>query len=189
MLPLKRIRYHTMNSWNNSMAPAYNLKVHKVISPKYLDRVFELMDKEGFYDEINDMIHTFSFVHDYEWQAGFNGRSGGYLVLYRGDRRTARYTKKDFENANKMCYISDAHGWKTYDEAKALNLVDRDITVSIHTFPGRSIHDNEVPVEVLKSFRRLAVDIVKHVEWMAENCEVEEYEVITTKERISYAEN
>ena len=30
MKPLKRIRYDTMNSWNLSQAPAYNLKVYNV---------------------------------------------------------------------------------------------------------------------------------------------------------------
>lgn len=84
MKSLKRIRYYTMNSWNNSTAPAYNLKVYKVINNDLQDRVYELMDIEGFYGNINMLIDDFGYENEYQWQAGFNGRSSGYLVLYKG---------------------------------------------------------------------------------------------------------
>ena len=81
------IKYHTLNSWNNSTAPAFNLKVYNVIPNELQNTVFELMDAENFYDDINDLIHDFDINHDFNWQAGFNGRSGGYLVLYKGGKR------------------------------------------------------------------------------------------------------
>ena len=76
MKNLKRIRYYTMNSWNLTMAPAYNLKVHTVIDSDLQNKVYELMDTEYFYDDINMMIEDFAIEFDYKWQAGFNGRSG-----------------------------------------------------------------------------------------------------------------
>jgi hypothetical protein len=191
MKNLKRMRYDTMNSWNRSQAPAYNLKVHKVIDSKLQDKVFELMDCEGFYDEINDLIADFDRENDYSWQAGFNGRSGGYLVLYRGGKRTAHYTKENFKSDNGYngrVYISDRYGWKNYEEAKKLNLVDREIITSIYTQPGLNIEDNEVPGNVLMAFRKLAIDIVKYVEYMAKNANVdnEEYTVTKTRKVINY---
>ncbi len=182
MKPLKRIRYDTMNSWNLSQAPAYNLKVYNVVDNSLQSKVFELMDTDEFWDPINMLIHNFDIEHDYNWQAGFNGRSGGYLVLYRGGKRTAYYTKKDFNN-NGMAYMGDGIGWKTYEEAKELNLVDREIITSVYTQPGKNIEDNEVPGEVLRSFRQLALDIVKTAENLAKNATVEEEEYIVIKKR------
>ena len=85
---MKRIMYYTMNSWNLSKAPAYNLKVYNVIPKKYQDKVYDLMEIDGFYDGINALIGDFDSEWDYKWQAGFNGRSGGYLVLYRGLKKS-----------------------------------------------------------------------------------------------------
>lgn len=87
MKPLQRIRYYTMNSWNRSESLAYNLKIYNVIDQELQDNAYELLNCEDFYDEINYMIHDFDYDHNYEWQAGFNGRSGGYLVLYKGGKR------------------------------------------------------------------------------------------------------
>jgi len=175
-----------MNSWNLSKAPAYNLKVYNIINNDLQDKVFKLMDTEEFWNTINDFIHDFNIEHDYTWQAGFNGRSGGYLVLYRGGKRTAYYTKEDFNNGT--VYIKDGIGWMDYEEAKKLNLVDRELTTSIFTQPGKEIENNEVPVEVLKYFRKLAISIVKEAEHMAKNATVEkeEYQVTKTRKVVNF---
>jgi hypothetical protein len=133
-MKLKRTRYYTMNSWNLSTSLAYNLKVYNVIPDKYLDRVYELMEIEGFYDDINFLIGNFDESFNYEWQAGFNGRSGGYLVLYRGGKN------KDG---------------------------------SVYSRPGLNIEDAEVPAEVKKAFRQLAVNIVKTTIDMAKSATIE----------------
>lgn len=90
MKPLKRTRYWTMNSWNRSSSLAYNLKIYNVIDNELQDKVYELMELDEFYDGINELIREFDWFHNYEWQAGFNGRSGGYLVLYKGGIRDGR---------------------------------------------------------------------------------------------------
>lgn len=84
---MKRIKYWTQNSWNRSQSLAYNMKVYNVIPKEFRDRVYELMQYEGFYAPGNMLINEFDKKNNYEWQAGFNGRSGGYLVLYRGGKR------------------------------------------------------------------------------------------------------
>lgn len=75
-----------MNSWNLSKSLAYNLKIYNVIPEKYQDRVYKLMNIDGFYDDINFLMSEFDRKFGYKWQAGFNGKSGGYLVLYRGGK-------------------------------------------------------------------------------------------------------
>ena len=144
MKPLKRIRYFTMNSWNGSESLAYNLKIYNVIDNKLQDKVFELMEADNFYDEINELIWCFDVSNNYEWQAGFNGRSGGYLVLYKGGIRP---------DGTKYCR------------------------------PGLEILEEDVPAHVKRAFRKLAVDIVKHVEYLAKNCEVIDEEYTVTKTR------
>ncbi len=139
---MKRIRYYTMNSWNLSTAPAYNMKVRNVIPSKYQDKVYELMGAEGFYDGINMLCNEFDDEHNHEWQAAFNGRSGGYLVLYRGGKH---------ENGQPFSY------------------------------PGKGIEDSEVPAQVLKDFRRLALEIVQEAIYMAKNAKV-----ITAERSVPY---
>lgn len=143
MQNLKRTRYYTMNSWNLSESLAYNLKVYNVIDRELQNACYELMDTDYFYEDyINPLIADFDYDNNYEWQAGFNGRSGGYLVLYRGGKN------------------SDGR---------------------VYTKPGMNIEDNEVPSEVKKAFRKLAIDIVKTAEYMAKNYRVEEEEILVPK--------
>lgn len=79
--------YATMNSWNNQDSLAYNLKVYNVIRKDLRNKAYEIMADDSLsgeiYDTINSMIDDFQRACDYEYTAGFNGRSGGYLVLYK----------------------------------------------------------------------------------------------------------
>lgn len=127
MKPLKSTRYYTMNSWNKSTAPAYNLKVYNVIDDELQDKVLQLLDSDELWKEIDQFMTDFACSYDYQWQAGINGRSGGYLVLYKGGI-----------HSNK-----------------------------IYCSPGKTIADDEVPVNVLKAFRQLAINIVKATENLA----------------------
>ena len=134
MQQLKRIRYYTMDSWNLSKSLAYNLKIYNVIDPELQNKVYDIMSVDGVYEEhINPLIYDFEHKYNFEWQAGFNGRSGGYLVLYRGG----------IENGRIFC--------------KA----------------GCNIDDDEVPAEVKRDFRRLAISIVKTAEALAKYYTIE----------------
>ena len=137
MKSLRRIRYWTMSPWNRSSAPAYNLKIYNVVNDNLQDKVYELMETDEFWDEINYLVAEFDRSNSFRWQAGFNGRSGGYLVLYKGGKR---------------------------------------VDGTVFSYPGRNIDEKEVPSEVLRKFRKLAIDIVKLTEEMARKCEVSEVE-------------
>ena len=77
--------YDTMNSWNGLRSIANNVKVYNLGLEgdgwKALD-----IARQDDYDEINWMIRDWEREHKYE--VGFNGRSGGYLVLYNWDPET-----------------------------------------------------------------------------------------------------
>ena len=122
---LKRIRYWAMNSWNENSSLAYNMKVYNLTEDsKIKEKLYELLDEEkGFdlFNTINSLIENFNRLNNYEWQAGFNGRSGGYLVLYKGEKDGDR----------------------------------------IWTHPGFNIKEDEVPGEVKRKFRSLALSIQK----------------------------
>lgn len=92
--PLKRIMYPTMNSWNGEYAPAYNLKIHHTVAdPNLRSKLYDLISLDEFWIEINDLVHDFD-AENAPYSVGFNGRSGGYLVLYRG-KTCAGFEPKD----------------------------------------------------------------------------------------------
>ena len=99
MKNLKRTRYYTMNSWNLSTSLAYNLKIYNVIDEELQNACYDLLDVDYFYEDyINPLIRDFEEKYNYEWQAGFNGRSDGYLVLYIGGIENGRVYSKPGHN-------------------------------------------------------------------------------------------
>lgn len=121
---LKRIMYWTMNSWNRSESLAYNMKIYKLgFSGEIEDALYKFLDEDSILqNDITILIEAFGARFNYEWQAGFNGRSGGYLVLYQG-------------GAN--------------------------VDGSVYCRPGLGATPDEVPTEVKKAFRTLALAIRK----------------------------
>lgn len=83
--------YYTMNSWNRSKSIANNVKLHRLnlegdwtVVMKYL---FDESDSGLLQMYIEDEIRAFEEANPY-YEVGFNGRSGGYLVLYPKDKTT-----------------------------------------------------------------------------------------------------
>ena len=99
-------RYYTAKGWNLATSYANNMKVYNLGLPDDTEsRLFDLMECEGFYSSFNGLIQDFAADHDYRWQAGFNGRSGGYLVLYEGGQKPSGY-KSYCTNCGQMNYRS-----------------------------------------------------------------------------------
>jgi len=182
MKKLKLIRYNTMNSWNNATAPAYNLKVYNVIDEKLRNKVFELLEAENFYDEINWLIGDFDEENNYEWQAGFNGRSGGYLVLYKGGKKISEH-KSVCAECGQRNFTSIKETGKKCGKCGAEARYDREF-FNVYTMAGQSIEEGEAPAEVMKRFRQLAIDIVKTTEEMARSAEIEDVPTGQTVKRI-----
>lgn len=181
MKTLNRIRYFTNNSCNLSQAPAYNLKIYNIINNKLRNKVYEMMETDNFYEDINCLIEEFDINNDYIWQAGFNGRSGGYLVLYRGGRTLSEY-KSYCPLCGQKNFTSIKETGKKCGHCGKDSRIDKEF-YTVFSYPGKNIEDNEVPSEVLKAFRRLAIDIVKDVEYKAKHNKVKDEEYIITKHR------
>ena len=91
-------RYWTMNSWNRSTSYANCVKVHRLdLTPEQLENAWEMLDMPQVYDAIHRVLAEWAIKHDWRFQIGFNGRSGGYLVLYQGglDWKNARSAQCD----------------------------------------------------------------------------------------------
>lgn len=86
---LRHLRYDTMNSWNRSTSYACNLKLHRLgLDAATVEKLYDMLDTQEFFDSQQSLRQQFGIEHDYRWQVGMNGRSGGYLVLYQGEVRT-----------------------------------------------------------------------------------------------------
>ena len=77
--------YWTMNSWNRQQSIAHNVKVRNLKlegdSSTVLKYLFDEADCAGLQTRIDDEISAFEQDNPY-YRVSFNGRSGGYLVLY-----------------------------------------------------------------------------------------------------------
>lgn len=88
----EHFRYNTMNSWNRSTSYAHNVKIYALHLPEKIeDILWQLIDDEDFYEQIYWKIDEFDRKYNYRWQIGFNGRSGGYLVLYKGGTKESEH--------------------------------------------------------------------------------------------------
>lgn len=76
-------RYDTMSSWNGSTSYANNLKIWKVIPSHLQDKALVLLESEEHFLNINFLISDWCTEQDNEYTAGFNGKGGGYLVMYK----------------------------------------------------------------------------------------------------------
>jgi hypothetical protein len=89
----KHPRYNTMSSWNQSTSYANCIKLHKLQKPAEVGENiwWELFTMAQWAAVLSDLLEEFGRVHNWQWQAGINGRSGGYVVLYQGGIQPSGY--------------------------------------------------------------------------------------------------
>ena len=179
-------RYPTMNSWNNSTSYACNLKItHLGLNAKIVDKLFDLIQTDAFYEPLRDLIRGFGEAHNYDWQAGFNGRSGGYLVLYQGERKPSGYKS--------YCTSCGQKNYKTVAESgnicgRCHEPERRDFLrthMTVNKFPGRGtdpyddfeeweMYSLRQRVELVQELDALADAIAKEAVYMAEVYDVQD---------------
>jgi hypothetical protein len=85
-------RYYTMNSWNRVKSYARNVKIHNLdLTKEQRAQAYDIIYAEDAFVEINERMRAFSEQHGYSYQAAFNGRSGGYIVLMQGGQEPSGY--------------------------------------------------------------------------------------------------
>lgn len=195
----EHFRYSTMNSWNRSTSYANNVKVGNIGLTHEQDmKLYDIMETEGAYDSINDLIWQFGFDHDWKWQVGFNGRSGGYLVLYKGGWKEDEHKsfctacgQKNFrtvEETGCKCVRCGRETRRNYD--KPLK--------QVFTYPGQNVDMDEDfedwtieelrdRVDLVTEFDRLCDSVIEEAAYMADNFVVEEEEILvpTTVRRLA----
>jgi hypothetical protein len=179
-------RYPTMNSWNRSTSYACNLKVDRLgLEHELVMKLLDLIQLPEFFETINDLIHDFGAEHNWLWQAGFNGRSGGYLVLYQGELKPSGY-KSYCTACGQRNYRSITEGGNICGVCRQPKRVDYPKThMQITTFPGCGTDDCEdwdewelwqlkERVRLVQQFDQLADAIVDEALYLAKNYQVEE---------------
>ncbi|HEL2413253.1 TPA: hypothetical protein TZW92_001818 [Streptococcus suis] len=81
----EHLTYDTMNSWNRSTSYANNVKIYNLgLDEDIEDKLYKYVDEEVEIYELDYILREMkeSFAREWGYYPGFNGRSGGYIVLY-----------------------------------------------------------------------------------------------------------
>ena len=155
--------YDTMNSWNNVKSIANNVKVYNLGLKgdwSYLLKILETFN----YHTINRKIEQWEEKHS-DYRVGFNGRSGGYLVLYNNDN-----CKHIFDNY-------------TYDFILASdNYEDFKDLLKDYGYTMKDYHNYLVQMtRLVQDFDKLCDDLVVECQYLLDNYEVAEEEILVPK--------
>lgn len=184
----KHFRYPTMNSWNRSTSYACNLKIYQLqLNQEIENKLYEMIELQEFFDALKPLMNEFGAAHDYRWQVGMNGRSGGYLVLYQGEVKPSDYKS--------YCTCCGQRNYKLVTGTDNICGACRKPTrvnfqkppMQISVFPGRGTDDAEEfedwsmeqlrdRVRLVQEFDRLADAIVQEAVWIVNNYSIEEEE-------------
>ena len=194
-------RYSTMNSWNGSTSYAHNVKYYNLdLNEEQTDKFFDLLssdDDEFFSCYVEPLIE--GFREDTGFTAGFNGRSGGYLVMYSGVYEELGYKSRCTE-----CYQLN---YKTVEESgnvcgkcgKPTRVNLKKPLVTFKTYPGRSV-DADVDwseysleylrerVKLVQRFDELCDDIRNELVYYLDSHKLVEEEYTVTKTRKVFEE-
>ncbi len=185
-------RYWTMNSWNRSASYANCVKVHRLgLTNEQLETAWDMLDMPQVYDAIHAILEEWTAKHEWQWQAGFNGRSGGYLVLYQG--------RLDWQNAKTaQCDECGKKTWHKQDTPCTTNGCTGTLRVlaepcpQIVTYSGRgldetadftewSMTDLRDRVRLIQDFDRVCDEAVALFAHYCENYRAVEHEIMVPK--------
>lgn len=101
----EHFRYYTMSSWNRLQSIANNVKMYNLNLSGDIWKAYNALIADD-YVSVNSIICDWEDMHP-GYQVGFNGRSGGYLVLYETGT-DASIVPESIEDAD------DYEQWKQY---------------------------------------------------------------------------
>lgn len=135
-------KYYTMNSWNGLKSIANNVKLYNLnLEGDYCTALNFLFDESDVGDLqflIQETCNEFDLSHP-GYSVGFNGRSGGYLVLYSTDH-------------NKSVLPDCVDNYDSYEDFKA-DCADYGERVSDYLYELRTV------TKVVRDFDKLCDDL------------------------------
>ncbi|MFA6424717.1 MAG: hypothetical protein WCW64_00860 [Phycisphaerae bacterium] len=191
----KHFRYNTMNSWSRSTSYANSVKLYTVDKPQDVDNStwWEMISLPEWQEKLSELLEDFGRKHEWQWQAGINGRSGGYIVLYHGGIKPSGY----------KCYCTHC-GQKNYqavaegevgicgrcDARARVNF--KQTHMQVFSYPGKDVDMNEdfeswtlsqirERVELVQDFDRLCDDIAAEYIEICRNYRIAEEEILVPK--------
>ena len=191
----KHFRYHTMNSWNRSTSYANCIKLHQFDKPDDIDSDtwWEMLWITEWQEKLSDLLEDFARKHEWQWQAGINGRSGGYVVLYRGGIKPSGHKsycthcgQKNYqavpESEVGICGRCDAKARVNFEQTH----------MQVFTWPGKDVDMYEdfedwtlselrERVELVQDFDKLCNDIVAAYYHTCRNYRITEEEILVPK--------
>jgi hypothetical protein len=191
----KHFRYHTMNSWNRSTSYAHCIKLHRVDKPSDIDNDtwWEMVMIAEWQEKMSDLLKDFSRKYNWQWQAGINGRSGGYVVLYKGGIKPSGY-KSYCTNCGQKNYQAVPEGKVgTCGRCDAEARVNFKKThMQVFTWPGKDVdmygdfegwtlRELRERVELVQEFDKLADSIVTEYVELCRNYRITEEEILVPK--------
>lgn len=151
-------RYYTMSSVNLRTSYANNVKIYNLNLPQEIrNKAWDFLDAEceDFWFNVHDLIANFEIETGYT--AGFNGRSGGYIVLY--DTVIS-------DNGKRHMVMHDIDQYEDFDEWETDELLER--------------------VKLVQAFDRLCDEIREELIYFVTNAEIKDVEVVTkTTKRVA----
>ena len=182
-------RYDTMNSWNYATSYACNLKIPRLgLSYEIESKLYELLDTTEFFFLRQDLMDAFDEAHDFRWQVGMNGRSGGYLVLYEGGIKPTGHLSYR-RSCGQRNYKSVSESGNVCGKCGKPERVDfTKPPMQAFTYPGKgidmdedygewSLQDLRDRVRLVQELDALADEMVSQAVQMARNYSVMEVEI------------
>ena len=191
----KHFRYHTMNSWNRSSSYANCIKLHHVDKPSDIDEDTwrQMLEITDWHDILSDLLEDFARQYDFAWQAGINGRSGGYVVLYRGGIKPSGYKnyctrcgQKNYQAVPKgeigTCGRCDAKARINFKQThmQVFTWPGKDIDM-YENFEDWTLNELQERVELVQTFDKLCDDIVSAYVRICKNYRITEEEILVPK--------
>ena len=191
----QHFRYNTMNSWNRSTSYANNIKLHNVDKPAEIDNDtwWEILWITDWQNQLSDLLEDFGRKYNFQWQAGINGRSGGYVVLYKGGIKPSGY-KSYCTHCGQKNYraVTDGEiGICGRCEAKA-RVNFKQTHVQVFTWPGKdtdmyedfeawTLSDIRERVALVQDFDKLCDEIISEYIDICRNYRISEEEILVPK--------
>lgn len=188
-------RYLTMNSWNHSTSYANNIKLYNLDKPSDIDqdRWWKMFGITDWQENLSSILENFGRSHNWLWQVGINGRSGGYVVLYQGGIQPSGYKshctycgQKNYQpvpdDQKGICGRCDAKERVNFKQThmQVFTWPGKDLDMG-EDFHGWELFQLKERVELVQEFDRLCDDIVKSYIETCRSYRIVEEEILVPK--------